>query len=78
MRIEINGAVLDQTELTRDDEEWNELIEKQGDKIWAKFSAKFAGSERNMKVKQALYQKGFPVEVINQYIEQKEQQNDGQ
>lgn len=74
----IVSEVLDQIELTRDDEEWNELIEKQGDKIWAKFSAKFAGSERNMKVKQALYQKGFPVEVINQYIEQKEQQHDGQ
>ena len=54
----IVSEVLDQTELTRDDEEWNELIEKQGDKIWAKFSAKFVGSERNMKVKQALYQKG--------------------
>ena len=74
----IVSEVLDQIELTRDDDEWNELVEKQGDKIWAKFSAKFTGSERNMKVKQALYQKGFPVEVINQYIEQKEQQHDGQ
>jgi len=28
-----------------------------------------------MKVKQALYQKGFPVEIINRFIEEKEQED---
>ena len=54
------------------DDEWEELIERQGEKIWRKYAAKYTGSERNNKVKQALYQKGFPIEVINHFIEQKE------
>lgn len=74
----IVSEVLDQIKLTRDDEQWNELIEKQGDKIWSKYAAKFTGGERKMKVKQALYQKGFPTEVIQHYIEMKEQQEDGE
>ena len=73
----IVNDVLGQMTFERADDDWGHLIEAQGEKIWRKFAAKFDGAERNVKVKQALYQKGFPVEVINQYIEQKEQQHDG-
>ncbi|MEO4055455.1 recombination regulator RecX [Solibacillus sp. CAU 1738] len=68
----IVNEVLDQIELEREDDEWQHLIEAQGDKIWRKYVAKFTGSELRMKTKQALYQKGFPVEVINRFIEEKE------
>lgn len=66
------SEVLDQTEITRNDDEWNEIIAKQGEKIWKKYSSKLAGRDLNMKVKQALYQKGFPIDVINRFIEEKE------
>ncbi|MEK4230760.1 recombination regulator RecX [Solibacillus sp. FSL H8-0538] len=64
--------ILEQTKFEREDDEWTDMIANQGDKVWRKYSAKFVGSERRNKTKQALYQKGFPVEVINRYIEEKE------
>ena len=73
--FDIVSEVLDQMDITRNDDEWNDLIEKQGDKIWTKYSSKFTGSQLNMKVKQALYQKGFPVEIINRFIEEKGQED---
>lgn len=63
--------ILGQLTLEREVDEWDSLMEEQGDKIWRKFSSKYAGYELKNKVKQALYQKGFPLDVINQYIEQK-------
>ncbi|MEG0473468.1 MAG: RecX family transcriptional regulator, partial [Solibacillus sp.] len=66
--------ILEQIKFERAEDEWENLMEDQGEKIWRKFSSKFIGYELHNKVKQALYQKGFPVEVINQFIEQKEQE----
>lgn len=71
---EIVKEILGQITLERDEDEWSELIEAQGDKIWRKYASKLTGSDLRQKVKQALYQKGFPIEKINEYIEQKEQQ----
>lgn len=70
----IVSEVLERIELEREDDEWEELILAQGEKIWRKFSGKLSGTERNLKVKQALYQKGFPIEIINRFIEEKEQE----
>lgn len=64
--------VLGQIQVEREEDEWGDLVVKQGDKIWRKYAAKFTGGERNNKVKQALYQKGFPLDVINRFIEEKE------
>lgn len=66
--------ILAQTKLEREDDEWKTLVETQGDKIWRKYSAKLTGSDFRHKVKQALYQKGFPIEIINEFIELKEQE----
>lgn len=66
--------ILEQVTLEREEDEWSALIESQGDKIWRKYASKFTGFELHQKVKQALYQKGFPIEKINEFIEQKEQQ----
>lgn len=68
----IVSDVLERIKLEREEDEWEEMITTQGEKIWRKFASKFSGTERNMKVKQALYQKGFPIEVINRFIEKKE------
>jgi regulatory protein len=68
------SEVLDHIKLEKQGDEWSDLIEAQGEKVWRKYSAKFAGFELYQKVKQSLYQKGFPIDVINEFIEQKEQQ----
>lgn len=67
----IVSEVLDQLQLEREDDDWQNLIEAQGEKIWRKYSVKFSGNELHMKIKQALYQKGFPIEIINRFIEEK-------
>lgn len=66
------SEVLDQIKLERDDEQWQQMLDHQGEKIWSKYANKLTGSQLKMKVKQGLYQKGFPVEVINRFIEEKE------
>lgn len=71
---EIVKEILEHITLDRDEDEWSELIEAQGEKIWRKYASKLTGSDLRQKVKQALYQKGFPIEKIIEYIEQKEQQ----
>lgn len=63
-----------ETELEPPEDEWTALVELQGEKAWSKYSRKYDGYETKLRVKQALYQKGFPKEVIDQYIEMKEQQ----
>ncbi|RUL51585.1 recombination regulator RecX [Lysinibacillus antri] len=66
------NEILDQMQLEREDDDWQEMIELQGEKIWRKYASKFSGNDLRMKIKQALYQKGFPIEVIERFIEQKE------
>lgn len=70
-------AIIEQVIATIDfskaEDDWQMLIEAQGDKAWRKYASKFSGYDLHMKVKQALYQKGFPSEVIDAFIEQKEE-----
>lgn len=68
--------VLDGVELSKDEDEWTEIIQQQGDKVWRKYARKYRDYDLRMRVKQALYQKGFPIEKIDLYIEQKEQGNE--
>lgn len=68
----IVDEVLGQVEIEQDENDWQQLLEAQGEKVWKKYSAKYTGYELKMKTKQALYQKGFPVEVIDCFIEEKE------
>jgi len=67
--------VLGKIELKRDEDDWSQMIELQGDKVWRKYSQKFTGYELHMRIKQALYQKGFPSDIIEQFIETKENNN---
>lgn len=66
--------VLEMIVIQPEEDEWTSLIDLQGEKVWRKYSQKYEGYELRMRVKQALYQKGFPAEVIEQYIEKREQQ----
>lgn len=64
--------VLTEIELQKDEDEWQDLIEMQGEKVWNKYAKKYSGKELHLKVKQSLYQKGFPIDIIEQFITQKE------
>ena len=63
-------------DLEKDDDQWSEMITEQGDKLWRKHSSKLTGYDLKSKVKQGLYQKGFPNEVISEYLEKKEFEDD--
>lgn len=69
--FDIVNEVLDQIELQREDDEWQELIALQGEKIWKRYVSKYDGKQLELKVKQALYQKGFPLEIIDQFLDEK-------
>lgn len=68
----ITNEVLEQMTFERAEDEWTTMVETQGEKIWKKYASKYTSYELHMKVKQALYQKGFPIEVISCFLEEKE------
>lgn len=63
-------------DFTMEEDDWSAMLEGQGEKAWKKYASKFTGYDLHMKVKQALYQKGFPGEIIEAFIEQKENENE--
>lgn len=71
----IKQAVAD-LDLEKDEDQWTDIVAAQGDKLWRKYSSKLTGYDLKSKVKQGLYQKGFPAEVINEYLEKKENEDE--
>ncbi|MED1204982.1 recombination regulator RecX [Heyndrickxia acidicola] len=57
-----------------EDEQWEAIME-QGRKAHRRFQ-KFEGFEYAQKMKQALYRKGFPIELIERFIEENAQVDD--
>jgi regulatory protein len=57
-----------------EDEQWEAIME-QGRKVHRRFQ-KFEGFEYAQKMKQALYRKGFPIELIERFIEENAQEDD--
>lgn len=68
----IVNEVLQEITFEQDEDDWQQMLDAQGEKVWKKYSAKYTSYELKMKTKQALYQKGFPAEVIDRFIEEKE------
>ncbi len=67
----IIGIAMEMTAIEQDeDEEWNN-VKAHGDKASRRFS-KYSGYEFKQKVKSALYRKGFPMELIDRYLEETE------
>lgn len=71
----IKQAIAD-LDLEKDEDQWTDIVAAQGDKLWRKYSSKLTGYDLKSKVKQALYQKGFPKEVIEEYLEKKENEDE--
>lgn len=66
---EISQLATEQIEETNEDEEF-ESLKYQAEKLERKYS-KYNGYEYEQKMKQALYRKGFSMDVITKYIESK-------
>ncbi len=59
-----------------DEDEWIKVTESIGEKAWRQYKSKFSDRDLHNKVKQSMYQKGIPFERIDQFIEQKENEDD--
>lgn len=55
-----------------EEDEWQDIMEKIGNKAWKRYSSKYNGYELHQRVKQSMYQKGIPLDRIDEFIEQKE------
>jgi regulatory protein len=64
---EVINIAENEAELSKDTDEEMDAIRYQGEKLQRKYS-KFEGFEYKQKIKQALYQKGFPFELIERYL----------
>ena len=73
---EIINQVFDGLDSEKSEEDELFALRIQGDKVWRRYSRKAEGRELEQKVKGNLYQKGFPGDLINQYIEEKKQEMD--
>lgn len=62
-------AVFQENPPSVDADEEKNLFIKQADKLYQKHQRKLSGFDLKMKVKSALYQKGFPTELIDEYID---------
>lgn len=68
---EIIGAATDQIQSTSHDEEL-ESLKYQAEKLSRKYS-KYTGYEYEQKMKQALFRKGFSIELITRYLESEQE-----
>ena len=73
---EISKQALATLDLSIDEDEWTGVTESIGEKAWRRYSSKFSGRDLNNKVKQSMYQKGIPLDRIDRFIENKENEDD--
>ncbi len=59
-------------DLSKDTDEEYEALCHQGEKILRKYEGKYQGWEYRQRVKQALYLKGFSIELIDQFLNQQD------
>lgn len=52
-----------------DNAEWEALV-KQGEKLLSKHQQKYSGFELEQKIKEALYRKGFTINLINMFLDE--------
>lgn len=64
-------AALEQTEVEKEDDGEMDALRYQGDKLHNKY-VKLPPREYRQKMKMALYRKGFPMELIDEFIAEKE------
>lgn len=71
---EIIETAFQQAHFEKEEDQELEALRYQGEKIWTKYSRKYEGFTLIQKTKGALYQKGFSMELINTFIDEKREQ----
>lgn len=66
-------AALEETEIEKEDASEMDALRNQGEKLHNKH-AKLPGREYRQKMKMALYRKGFPMEMIDAFLSEKEEE----
>lgn len=69
---DISKSVLAEIDFSEIEEQENDALELQGEKLWRK-NQRFELGKRRQKVKQSLYQKGFQLDQIDAFIRGKEE-----
>lgn len=65
------NAVLSTVKFEMEEETQAELLNRQAAKLWHRYASQ-VGKKRHQKIWRALYQKGFPVDDINAWLEEQE------
>lgn len=65
-------SALDELDAEQSDDEEYEALEKQGEKAWTRYARKHKGYDLISRTKAYLYSKGYPRELIDQFIQEKE------
>lgn len=68
---EIIEAAIEAIDTEKDEDEEYEALVIQGEKAWKRYARKAEGYELKQKTKAYLYNKGYPTELINQFIDSK-------
>lgn len=69
---DISKSVIAELDFSEIEEGENDALELQGEKLWRK-NQRFEPAKRRQKVKQSLYQKGFQLDLIDAFIQGKEE-----
>lgn len=72
--LDIITQALHEWTFTQNETEERELFKKQANKLYNKYRKKYAGSELILRLKQALYQRGFESDLIQSYIDTLDEQ----
>lgn len=65
--------VMDDLEIDQSDDEEYEALKKQGEKAWTRYARKYKGYDLISRTKAFLYSKGYPSELIDQFINEKKE-----
>lgn len=68
--FDLVGQTLAETSFEMDSETEQDLLAAQAEKLWRRYHTK-APRERQLKIRQALYRKGFDGDLISKWLEQK-------
>lgn len=71
--FDLVGQALAETSFKMDSETELTLLSSQAEKLWRRYRAK-PERERQLKIRQALYRKGFSGDLISQWLEQKSEE----
>lgn len=69
---EVIQLVMDELPLEKDDEQETAALQQEAERLWRRHQNKVP-RVRNQKIKQSLYQKGYQLEDIQQYLDEREE-----